>query len=146
MINATNNIVKGERRNAPGSGKKSMYEVTIKKTFSAAHILKEIGGKCEDLHGHNFIVEVTVRGKSLNEEDILIDFRDLKRWTNEVMEALDHKYLNEIEVFKGMNPSSERIARYIHDRLTDMIKPTNLSVARVTVWESENARVAHYNE
>lgn len=123
-----------------------MYEVTIKKTFSAAHILREIGGKCEDLHGHNFIVEVTVRGKSLNQEDILIDFRDLKRWTNEILEALDHKYLNEVELFKGTNPSSERIAHYIHDRLRDQMKSMNLSVARVTVWESENARVAYYDE
>jgi 6-pyruvoyltetrahydropterin/6-carboxytetrahydropterin synthase len=123
-----------------------VYEVTIKKTFSAAHILKEIGGKCEDLHGHNFIVEVTVRGKSLNDEDILIDFRELKRCINEILEALDHKYLNEIEVFKGMNPSSERIARYIHDRLKDQMKSMNLSVSRITVWESENARVAYYDE
>ncbi len=123
-----------------------MYEVTIKKTFSAAHILREIGGKCEDLHGHNFIVEATVRGESLNGEDILIDFRDLKRWINEIMETLDHKYLNEIEIFEGVNPSSERIARYIHDRLADKIKSTCLNVARVTVWESENARVAYSNE
>jgi 6-pyruvoyltetrahydropterin/6-carboxytetrahydropterin synthase len=123
-----------------------MYEVTIRKTFSAAHILKEIGGKCEDLHGHNFIVEATVRGESLNEEDILIDFRDLKKWTHEILEVLDHKYLNEIEVFKGMNPSSERIARYIHDRLADKIKSTGLNVVRVTVWESENAHVAYGNE
>jgi 6-pyruvoyltetrahydropterin/6-carboxytetrahydropterin synthase len=123
-----------------------MYEATIRKSFSAAHILKEIGGKCEDLHGHNFIVEVTVRGESLNEEDLLIDFRVLKKWTNEILEQLDHKYLNETEVFKGMNPSSERIARYIHDRLADKVKTMGLNIARVTVWESENARVAYYHE
>ena len=123
-----------------------MYEATIRKSFSAAHILKEIGGKCEDLHGHNFIVEVTVKGEALNEEDLLIDFRILKQQTNEILEQLDHKYLNEIEVFKGMNPSSERIARYIHDRLADNMKSLSLNVSRVTVWESENARVAYYHE
>ncbi len=123
-----------------------MYEATIRKSFSAAHILKDIGGKCEDLHGHNFIVEVTVRGESLNAEDLLIDFRDLKRWTNEILEALDHKYLNETDVFKGMNPSSERIARYIHDRLADKVETMDLNIARVTVWESENARVVYYHE
>jgi 6-pyruvoyltetrahydropterin/6-carboxytetrahydropterin synthase len=123
-----------------------MYEATIRKSFSAAHILKDIGGKCEDLHGHNFIVEVTVQGESLNEEDLLIDFRVLKKWTNEILEQLDHKYLNETEVFKGMNPSSERIARYIHDRLADKVKTMGLNIARVTVWESENARVAYYHE
>jgi 6-pyruvoyltetrahydropterin/6-carboxytetrahydropterin synthase len=122
-----------------------MYDVTIRKSFSAAHILREIGGKCEDLHGHNFIVEATVRGESLNGEDILIDFRDLKRWTNEILETLDHKYLNEIEVFKGMNPSSERIARYIHDQLAGKVEALGLKIARVTVWESENARVTYYD-
>jgi 6-pyruvoyltetrahydropterin/6-carboxytetrahydropterin synthase len=123
-----------------------MYEVTIRKSFSAAHILKEIGGKCEDLHGHNFIVEVTVKGESLTEEDLLIDFRDLKKWTNEILDQLDHKYLNETEIFKGMNPSSERIARYIHDRLADKVKTKGLNIAHVTVWESENARVVYYSE
>ena len=123
-----------------------MYEATIRKSFSAAHILKEIGGKCEDLHGHNFVVEVTVKGESLNKEDLLIDFRILKRWTNEILEQLDHKYLNQIDIFKGMNPSSEQIARYIHDRLTDNMKSMTLKVSRVTVWESENARVAYYDD
>jgi 6-pyruvoyltetrahydropterin/6-carboxytetrahydropterin synthase len=122
-----------------------MYEVTIKKSFSAAHVLKEIGGKCEDLHGHNFLVEVTVAGDALNGEDLLIDFRDLKKWTNEILDHLDHKYLNEINVFKGMNPSSERVAKFIHDRLTEKIQPLDLGlvVSRVVVWESDNARVTY---
>jgi len=122
-----------------------MYEVTIKKSFSAAHVLKEIGGRCEDLHGHNFLVEVTVAGDSLNGEDLLIDFRDLKRWINEILDHLDHKYLNEIDVFKDMNPSSERVAKFIYDRLTAKIQTLHLglTVSRITVWESDNARVTY---
>lgn len=120
-----------------------MYEVTIKKSFAAAHILKEIGGKCEDLHGHNFLVEVTVAGDRLNDEEILIDFRDLKRWTNEILEELDHKYLNEVEAFRDVNPSSERVAKHIHDRLVPLVQAANLRVAGVTVWESDNARVTY---
>jgi 6-pyruvoyltetrahydropterin/6-carboxytetrahydropterin synthase len=122
-----------------------MYEVTIKKSFSAAHVLKEIGGKCEDLHGHNFLVEVTVAGNALNEEDLLIDFRDLKKWINEILDHLDHKYLNEVEAFKDTNPSSERIARYIYERLMKKFQTLNLvlTVSRVTVWESDNARVTY---
>ena len=120
-----------------------MYEVTIKKSFSAAHILKEIGGKCEELHGHNFTVEVTVAAPSLNSEDLLIDFRLLKGWTNEILDGLDHKYLNEIDCFREMNPSSEQIARYIYDRLAEKVASLNLSLARVTVWESENAWVSY---
>ncbi|OHE22516.1 MAG: 6-carboxytetrahydropterin synthase QueD, partial [Syntrophobacterales bacterium RBG_19FT_COMBO_59_10] len=83
-----------------------MYEVTIKRSFSAAHLLKEIGGKCEELHGHNFFVEVSVGAESLNEEGLLIDFRLLKRWTDSVLDELDHKYLNELSCFKEKNPSS----------------------------------------
>jgi 6-pyruvoyltetrahydropterin/6-carboxytetrahydropterin synthase len=123
-----------------------MYEVTIKKSFSAAHVLKEIGGKCEDLHGHNFLVEVSVAGDALNGEDLLIDFRDLKKWINEILDHLDHKYLNEVAAFKDMNPSSERVAKFIYDRLKEKIQTLNLGlmVSSVTVWESDNARVTYY--
>jgi len=120
-----------------------MYEVTIRKSFSAAHILKEIGGKCEEMHGHNFIVEVTVTGPSLNSEDLLIDFRVLKGWTNEVLEEMDHKYLNDVECFKGMNPSSEQVARHIYNRLAEKAASLKVALTQVTVWESENARVSY---
>ena len=120
-----------------------MYEVTIKKSFSAAHVLKEIGGKCEELHGHNFVVEVSVVSGELNAEGILIDFRILKKWTDDVIKKLDHKYLNDIKCFEGMNPTSEIIAKFIFDRISKKIHRHHLDVSRVTVWESENARVSY---
>ena len=120
-----------------------MYEVTIKKTFSAAHIMKEIGGRCEELHGHNFMVEVSVSAPELNKEGLLIDFRVLKKWTHDILEALDHKYLNEVDYFKDINPSSEQVARLIYDRIADKAVPEGYAVSRVTVWESENARVSY---
>jgi 6-pyruvoyltetrahydropterin/6-carboxytetrahydropterin synthase len=114
-----------------------MYEVTIRKSFSAAHLLKEIGGKCEELHGHNFIVEVSAAAETLDEEGLL------KRWTDEVLDGLDHKYLNELECFKGINPSSERIARFLFERIDEKAGPAKVPLTRVTVWESENARVSY---
>jgi 6-pyruvoyltetrahydropterin/6-carboxytetrahydropterin synthase len=120
-----------------------MYEVTIKKSFSAAHLLKEIGGKCEELHGHNFLVEVSVVSESLNSEGLLIDFRVVKGWTDEVLEQLDHKYLNEIEYFKSINPSSEQLARFLYDRISEKSRKTNVTLSRVTVWESDNSRVSY---
>jgi 6-pyruvoyltetrahydropterin/6-carboxytetrahydropterin synthase len=120
-----------------------MYEVTIRKSFSAAHLLREIGGKCEELHGHNFTVEVSAAAAALNDEGLLVDFRLLKRWTEEVLEDLDHKYLNELPFFKDMNPSSEQIARFLYERIGEKAKPANASLSRVTVWESENARVSY---
>jgi len=120
-----------------------VYEVTIKKSFSAAHVLKEIGGKCEELHGHNFVVEVSVISCELNAEGILIDFRILKKWTDEIINELDHKYLNDIEHFKGINPTSEIIAKFIYDRISKKTLRHHLDISRVTVWESENARVSY---
>jgi 6-pyruvoyltetrahydropterin/6-carboxytetrahydropterin synthase len=120
-----------------------MYEVTIRKSFSAAHLLQEIGGKCEELHGHNFAVEVTVKAETLTAEGLLIDFRIVKRWTNEVIDGFDHKYLNELKDFYGMNPSSENIARILFERIAEKARPANVSVSRVTVWESENSRVSY---
>ncbi len=120
-----------------------MYEVTIKRSFSAAHTLKNIGGQCETLHGHNFVVEVTVSGQKLNGEGVLIDFRILKQWTDQVLVSLDHQYLNDLPYFKDINPSSEQIAKYIYDWIGGRTKSLDLVVASVTVWESENAKATY---
>ncbi len=122
-----------------------MYEVTIRQSFSAAHVLKETGGMCERLHGHNFLVEVSISSRELNETGILLDFRVLKEWTDETLKQLDHKCLNEIPYFKDINPSAENVARFIHDRVMEKAGIHNLHVSRVTVWESEDAR-ASYSE
>jgi 6-pyruvoyltetrahydropterin/6-carboxytetrahydropterin synthase len=121
-----------------------VYEVTIKQSFSAAHMLTEAGGTCEKLHGHNFIVEVSICSAALTDAGILIDFRILKQWTGEILKEFDHKYLNEISYFNGMDPSSENVARFIYNRISEKVKKSNLDVSRVTVWESEDARVSYY--
>ncbi len=120
-----------------------MFEITIKKSFAAAHQLLDIGGKCEELHGHNFTVEVSAGGEKLNDEGLLLDFRQLKKWTNELLEELDHKYLNDLPFFKDMNPSSENIARFMFERLSEKTKTLHTPITRVTVWESEDARVSY---
>ena len=122
----------------------SVYEVTIKQSFSAAHMLNEIGDTCEKLHGHNFVVEISVCSIVLSEEGILIDFRILKQWADEILKEFDHKYLNDISYFKDTSPSSENIARYIYDRISEKVKKRNLDVSRVTIWESEDARASYY--
>ena len=122
-----------------------MFKVTITKSFSAAHALK-IGGKCEDLHGHNFKVDVTVEGRALKTEGILIDFRDLKKWTVEVLDEMDHKYLNELPPFSGGCPTSERVARHIYAHIQKRLKGRAVRISEVTVWESENSRVSYSGE
>jgi 6-pyruvoyltetrahydropterin/6-carboxytetrahydropterin synthase len=120
-----------------------MYEVTIRKTFSAAHILKEKDGTLEDLHGHNFIVEATVSGEALNREELLIDFRVFKKWINDALDRLDHKFLNHLDDFREVYPSSERLAKWIYDQIAPLAVSQGLCLARVTVWESEDARVSY---
>ncbi len=122
-----------------------MFRVTVTKSFSAAHALK-IGGKCENLHGHNFKVDVTVEGRELGPEDILIDFRDLKKWTDEVLDELDHKYLNELVSFSGDCATSERVARFIFEKVSAKMQGLTARLAEVTVWESDNARVSYTGE
>jgi 6-pyruvoyltetrahydropterin/6-carboxytetrahydropterin synthase len=120
-----------------------MYEVTIIKSFSAAHTIAEIGGKCEELHGHNFKVEVTVAAQELNPAGLLIDFRVLKKWLAEILEDVDHKYLNTLLSFTGINPSAENIAKYISEKMESKAKKASVKVIKVKVWESENAAVTY---
>jgi 6-pyruvoyltetrahydropterin/6-carboxytetrahydropterin synthase len=120
-----------------------MYEVTIIKSFSAAHLLAQIGGKCEELHGHNFRVEVTVAAPDLNESGLLIDFRVLKKWLNVILDQMDHKHLNELPYFAGINPSAENIAKYIYAQMEPKAKESQVRIARIKVWESENAAVTY---
>jgi len=123
-----------------------MYEVTIIKSFSAAHLLAQIGGKCEELHGHNFRVEVTVAAPDLNESGLLIDFRVVKKWLSVILDQMDHKHLNELPCFAGVNPSAENIAKYIYTSMEPKATESQVRIARIKVWESENAAVAYIGD
>jgi 6-pyruvoyltetrahydropterin/6-carboxytetrahydropterin synthase len=123
-----------------------MFEVTIIKSFSAAHLLAEIGGKCEELHGHNFKVEVTVGGSRLTSEGILIDFRLVKKWLKEILDKLDHQHLNDLPFFSEQNPSSENIAYYVFQEMKIRVKEAEVRVIQVKVWESESSAVMYSEE
>ncbi|NOY65028.1 MAG: 6-carboxytetrahydropterin synthase QueD [Nitrospirae bacterium] len=123
-----------------------MYELTIETNFSAAHQLRGYKGKCEELHGHNWKVQVHVTAERLNEIDIAIDFHELKRYTNEIISQLDHSFLNDIFPFTERNPSSENIARWIYESLKKKINNDNVRVSAVTVWESETASATYYED
>ncbi len=123
-----------------------MYELMIETTFSAAHQLRGYKGKCEELHGHNWKVQVHVTATKLNEIDIAIDFHDLKAYTNEIIKQLDHSMLNEIFPFTEINPSSENIARWIFESLKKKINDDDIRVSAVTVWESDTASATYYED
>lgn len=116
-----------------------MYHLMIKTSFAAAHNLINYQGDCENLHGHNWRVEVTVAAQKLDDAGLGIDFKILKKETNRILDELDHKYLNDLEAFKTESPSSENISCYLFDRLSDVLNDDNVTVERVNVWESDNA-------
>ena len=122
-----------------------MYELKIVSQFAAAHQLREYHGGCENLHGHNWKIEVFVQGEELGKDGLLIDFRIIKKATNEFLEELDHRFLNELENFQERNPSSENIARYIFESLSRQLESENVKVSRVSAWESDSA-CATYEE
>lgn len=123
-----------------------MYELAIEVGFAAAHQLRGYKGKCENLHGHNWRVQISVSAERLNELDIAIDFHDLKKIAQEVVTPLDHAFLNDIFPFTEKNPSSENIAKWIFDSLKKKINNGNLRTAAVTVWESESASASYYED
>lgn len=116
-----------------------MYELKILSQFAAAHQLRESGGKCEQMHGHNWKVEVCVQGDTLGDDGLLIDFHDVKDAARRVIETLDHRYLNEVPPFDRQNPSSENIARYLFESVGRELNSDRVRVSRVTAWESDTA-------
>ena len=124
-----------------------MYKLMIETSFASAHQLRGYKGKCENLHGHNWKVQVYVTAEKLNDIDIAIDFHDLKRITGEIISQLDHKCLNDIFPFTEKNPSSENIAKWIFDSLKERLAGyKNVEVSEVTIWESETASATYYEK
>ncbi|MBI4706365.1 MAG: 6-carboxytetrahydropterin synthase QueD [Candidatus Omnitrophica bacterium] len=118
-----------------------MYSIKVEASFSSAHNLREYKGKCEELHGHNWKVEVVVASDKLDKAGMVMDFKRLKEKLNIILEKLDHKYINKIAYFKKTNPTSENISKYIYDCL----KPVAPNIKSVTVWENP-ASCATYEE
>ena len=126
-----------------------MYEVKVRTSFSAAHNLRNYRGKCEKLHGHNWIVEAAVASQEVDKDGMVIDFVLLKKALKKMLMELDHSYLNRHPYFKKANPSSENIAKYIHDKLRARLRRTpyavHCTVSRVLIWETEGS-CAEYRE
>ena len=121
-----------------------MFELMVDTTFAAAHQLRAYKGKCEQMHGHNWKVQVHVVAEKLNDIDLAIDFHDLKELLNEVVAPLDHSFLNDIFPFTEKNPSSENIAKWIYDSLNKKLPGEQVQVSAVTVWESDTAAATYY--
>ena len=121
-----------------------MFEVRVEKTIAAAHRLFDYNGPCETLHGHNYRVEVAYTGTELDRFGMLVDFTDIKRAFNAVLDTLDHTYLNELPAFEGVSPSAENIAAYIY-RSMKQTPFERATLDSVSVWETPT-QVAKYYE
>ena len=122
----------------------AFYEVMIERNFSSAHQLRGYKGKCENLHGHNYKVEIYARGEELNNIGLLIDFVDLKAAADEIVKYLDHRNINELPPFdEELNPSAENLARYILEYLNVRVADERVQVYKVRCFETPTS-VATY--
>ncbi len=121
-----------------------MYELKIISQFAAAHQLRGIEGGCENLHGHNWKIEVYAVGSQVGDDGLLIDFRVIKKETQNVLDALDHKFLNDLRPFQTLEPSSENIARHIFETLSQRINTDAVKISRVAAWESDSACASYW--
>ncbi len=123
-----------------------MYELIYRTSFSAGHHLREYRGKCEQPHGHNWDVIVTLEQTQLDRLGMVIDFHDVKKDVGKVLDNFDHKYLNDLKMFKGktrLNPTTENIARLIYQILQKRLSRKAIKIKQVSVWESSNCGITY---
>ena len=111
-----------------------MYEVTVEDSFAAGHYLRNYKGKCENPHGHNYKVRVTLAGKDLDKAGLLLDFKDLREVMKHVIERLDHQMINDIAPFTELNPSAENLAKYFFDETNGRLRWIALPCVRSPPW------------
>ena len=119
-----------------------MYELTLIEEISAAHRLPGSGGKCDRLHGHNWKVEVCVQAAELDESGMVMDFHELRPLLRQVLDELDHSFLNDLPVFQNQPPTAENLAGFIAKGLAKILPSSGVRVRCVRVWESETAAAA----
>jgi 6-pyruvoyltetrahydropterin/6-carboxytetrahydropterin synthase len=123
-----------------------MFEVTVEDTFAAGHYLRNYRGKCENPHGHNYRVRITLQGRELDRAGLLLDFKDVKEVLKPTVDRLDHQMMNDLEPFTWLNPSAENLAKYFFDDVSARLKSNNgrVWVKDVTVWETETTTASYY--
>jgi 6-pyruvoyltetrahydropterin/6-carboxytetrahydropterin synthase len=116
-----------------------MFEVAVEQSFASAHALRNYKGRCENVHGHNWKVRVVIEGEKLDATGMLVDFLDVKSFMGEILDRIDHQFLNEIPPFDSINPSAENIAEYFYQQMTGRLAetPVTVRIREVKIWETE---------
>ena len=122
-----------------------MFEVSVEYTFAAGHALRGYKGKCENVHGHNYKVQLVVGGEQLDSTGLLMDFVEVRKDIKELVERLDHRFLNDLAPFDKLNPSAENIARHIYEQAVQQLKPAEngAGISSITVWETETSAATY---
>jgi 6-pyruvoyltetrahydropterin/6-carboxytetrahydropterin synthase len=123
-----------------------MYEVTVEAGFSSGHYLRNYRGKCENPHGHNYKVRITLAGQKLDQAGLLVDFKDLREVMKRTIDRLDHKMINEVDPFTELNPSAENLAKYFYDEITEKLDQATagrVQVKNVTIFETETTTATY---
>ncbi len=124
-----------------------MFEVTVEGGFSSGHFLRNYRGKCENPHGHNYKVRVTLRGETLDKAGLLLDFKELKHVMRPVIDKLDHQMINDIAPFTEINPSAENLARYFYDETNKQLAEMTggrVHVKDCTIYETDTTSAMYY--
>ena len=124
-----------------------MFEVTVEDSFAAGHYLRNYKGKCENPHGHNYKVRVTLSGQQLDKAGLLLDFKDLREVMKNVIERLDHQMINDVEPFKELNPSAENLAKYFYEETKSRLQQSTQGRVRikdVRVWETDTTTATYF--
>jgi 6-pyruvoyltetrahydropterin/6-carboxytetrahydropterin synthase len=141
-------LASGNPRRATPHFRRFMFELTVEETFAAGHYLRNYKGKCENPHGHNYKIRVTLAGKELDRAGLLLDFKDLRGVLRHVIERLDHQMINDIEPFTVLNPSAENLAKYFFDETSVRLRQATdgrVNVKDVMVFETDTT-TAKYSE
>ena len=120
-----------------------MYTLTTMVEFSSAHTLVGHSGPCKKMHGHNWKVEVEITGDKLDKIGMVVDFKEIRKATNLVVDELDHEFLNNLEPFSVDNPTAENIARYIFTKLSEEFSNKNVKVNSIKLWETDKSAVSY---
>jgi 6-pyruvoyltetrahydropterin/6-carboxytetrahydropterin synthase len=121
-----------------------MFEVSVEETFAAGHALRNYKGKCENVHGHNYRVQVTFAGPELDPTGLLVDFVLVKKLMQTVVDRLDHQHLNDLPPFDTLNPSAENIAKYFYDEIAGGLgQTTPVKLGQVRVWETDTSSATY---
>ena len=124
-----------------------MFEVTVEAGFSSGHYLRNYRGKCENPHGHNYRVFVTLVGSQLDDAGLLLDFKLLKQVMRPAVDYLDHQMINDLKPFDEINPSAENLARYFFEQTAQQLTEMTSGRVRVkdcTLFETDTSSAKYY--